>query len=51
MALARLTDWFGLKRLGRAEEAAAPIVWLASEDASFVSGAAFVVDGATMAAI
>lgn len=42
---------YGLKRLGRAEEAAAPIVWLASEDASFVSGAAFVVDGATMAAI
>lgn len=39
------------KRLGSPEEAAEPILWLASPEASFVTGAAFVVDGGTLAAI
>jgi NAD(P)-dependent dehydrogenase (short-subunit alcohol dehydrogenase family) len=34
-----------LKRIGRPEEAAAPIFWLCSTDASYVTGACFDVDG------
>jgi A-factor type gamma-butyrolactone 1'-reductase (1S-forming) len=34
-----------MKRLGRAEETASAIVWLCSEDASFVNGAVLAVDG------
>jgi NAD(P)-dependent dehydrogenase (short-subunit alcohol dehydrogenase family) len=34
-----------LQRLGRAEEIAAAIAWLGSDDASFITGAALSVDG------
>lgn len=34
-----------MKRLGRAEEVAAMIVWLASDNASFVNGASMPIDG------
>ncbi len=33
--------WVAMGRLGRAEEAAPMIAWLASEDCSFTTGAAF----------
>jgi len=36
----------GLRRLGRPEEVAAMVAWLCSDDASYVSGARFVIDGA-----
>jgi NAD(P)-dependent dehydrogenase (short-subunit alcohol dehydrogenase family) len=34
-----------MRRLGRPEEIAAMITFLASDDASFITGAEFVVDG------
>ena len=42
---------WGMKRLGAPEEAAGPILWLASDESTFVTGAAFTVDGGTLAAI
>lgn len=38
-----------LKRIGKAEEIAAMVVFLASEEASYVTGATFVVDGGWLA--
>ena len=43
--LARLVDRQPMKRLGRAEEIAETIVWLASDAASLVNGAALFADG------
>ncbi len=39
-----------LKRMGRSEEIAAMVVFLASEESSYVTGATFVVDGGWLAA-
>ena len=45
-ALALRADYLpALLNLGKPEEAAGPILWLASDDSTFVTGAAFVVDG------
>lgn len=43
--LKRFVDAHQLARMGRPEEVAAAIVWLASEEASFVTGHAMAVDG------
>ena len=43
--LARITDQHLLGRLGRPEEIASAALFLASEDASFVTGHSLVVDG------
>lgn len=42
---ARLADKSPLKRIGRQHELAGPVVFLASDDASFVTGHSLVVDG------
>ena len=39
-----------MRRMGSADEIASAIAWLASEDASYVTGAALVVDGGMSAA-
>ncbi len=41
----------GLKRMGRAEEVAAVVAFLASEDSSYCTGAEFVVDGGVTASV
>ncbi len=40
-----LADWYPLKRVGRPEEIAATALFLASDEASFATGALFVIDG------
>jgi NAD(P)-dependent dehydrogenase (short-subunit alcohol dehydrogenase family) len=42
---ARRTDSIPMGRLGRPEEVARTAVWLASDDASYITGAELVVDG------
>ncbi len=41
----QMIAWHAMKRLGRPEEIAGPALFLASDDASFVTGSALVVDG------
>jgi NAD(P)-dependent dehydrogenase (short-subunit alcohol dehydrogenase family) len=45
----RIEEASPLRRLGRAEEVAALVLFLASDDASFITGAAHFVDGGSMA--
>lgn len=45
--LAMLTARIPMQRTGRAEEVADAVLWLASEESSFVNGVALPVDGAT----
>lgn len=44
-ALHAVTDEIPLGRIGQPEEVAAAISWLASDDASYATGATFVIDG------
>jgi len=41
-------DQHAMRRLGRPEEVAEPVVWLASDRASFVTGSCIVCDGGTL---
>ena len=48
-ARAKAVDRHPVGRLGRPEDVAALVLWLASEEASFVSGSLFTIDGALTA--
>jgi NAD(P)-dependent dehydrogenase (short-subunit alcohol dehydrogenase family) len=45
----RIADAVPLGRLGRVEELAAAVIWLCSEQASFITGATLCVDGGKLA--
>jgi meso-butanediol dehydrogenase/(S,S)-butanediol dehydrogenase/diacetyl reductase len=47
----RLTRWYPVGRVGRPEDIAAAVAYLASDEASFVNGANLVVDGGLTAGI
>jgi NAD(P)-dependent dehydrogenase (short-subunit alcohol dehydrogenase family) len=44
----KTVDAHAMRRLGRPEEVAEPVIWLASDRASFVTGACLVCDGGTL---
>jgi NAD(P)-dependent dehydrogenase (short-subunit alcohol dehydrogenase family) len=44
-----LTELHPVKRLGKPQEVAAAVVWLCSEEASFVTGHAMLIDGGYIA--
>ncbi|NDF09242.1 MAG: SDR family oxidoreductase, partial [Proteobacteria bacterium] len=41
----RLTPWYPIGRVGQADDIAAAITFLASDDASFITGVVLPVDG------
>ena len=48
-ARAQIADLLPVRRLGRPEEVAATAVWLCSDQASFINGAAVPIDGGKLA--
>jgi NAD(P)-dependent dehydrogenase (short-subunit alcohol dehydrogenase family) len=44
-------DAAGLKRIGTAEEVAKAVLWLSSDDSSYITGNSLLIDGGTVAAL
>jgi NAD(P)-dependent dehydrogenase (short-subunit alcohol dehydrogenase family) len=49
MEAANVGQWVPMKRMGRPEEVAAVAIWLCSDEAAYITGAAIPVDGGKLA--
>jgi len=49
MEAANVGQWVPMKRMGRPEEVAAVAVWLCSDEAAYITGAAIPIDGGKLA--
>ena len=49
MEAANVGQWVPMKRMGKPDEVAAVAVWLCSDEAAYITGAAIPIDGGKLA--